>query len=67
LCITPGAVFLFFLVQHGTSGYDRLANVSAFDANAGANSRYDWYFDPRVAEIERKLLFEGGPGYVGHE
>ena len=25
-----------------------------------------WYFDPEVAEVERKLLFERGPGYVGH-
>jgi phenylpropionate dioxygenase-like ring-hydroxylating dioxygenase large terminal subunit len=27
----------------------------------------DWYFDPSVFELERKLLFDGGPGYVGHE
>ena len=25
-----------------------------------------WYFDPKVAEIEQKLLFAQGPGYVGH-
>ena len=25
-----------------------------------------WYFDQEVAEVERKLLFERGPGYVGH-
>ncbi|HQY48247.1 MAG TPA: aromatic ring-hydroxylating dioxygenase subunit alpha, partial [Usitatibacteraceae bacterium] len=25
-----------------------------------------WYFDPKVAEIEKKLLFDRGPGYVGH-
>ncbi len=25
-----------------------------------------WYFDPKVAEIEAKLLFANGPGYVGH-
>ena len=25
-----------------------------------------WYFDPKVAEIEQKLLFDRGPGYVGH-
>jgi len=25
-----------------------------------------WYFDPKVAELERKLLFDRGPGYVGH-
>ena len=26
-----------------------------------------WYFDPKVAELEKKLLFDPGPGYVGHE
>jgi phenylpropionate dioxygenase-like ring-hydroxylating dioxygenase large terminal subunit len=26
-----------------------------------------WYFDPRVYEIEKRLLFDAGPGYVGHE
>ncbi|MGZ5073574.1 MAG: aromatic ring-hydroxylating dioxygenase subunit alpha, partial [Usitatibacter sp.] len=26
-----------------------------------------WYFDPKVADIERKLLFAQGPGYVAHE
>ena len=25
-----------------------------------------WYFDPVVAEVEQKLLFDRGPGYVGH-
>jgi phenylpropionate dioxygenase-like ring-hydroxylating dioxygenase large terminal subunit len=26
-----------------------------------------WYFDERVLEVEKKLLFDTGPGYVGHE
>jgi phenylpropionate dioxygenase-like ring-hydroxylating dioxygenase large terminal subunit len=26
-----------------------------------------WYFDPAVAEIERRTLFDNGPRYVGHE
>jgi len=26
-----------------------------------------WYFDDRVFELEKKLLFDTGPGYVGHE
>ncbi len=26
-----------------------------------------WYFDQQVFELEQKLLFDGGPGYVGHE
>jgi len=27
----------------------------------------DWYFDPQVYALEQKILFERGPGYVGHE
>jgi choline monooxygenase len=26
-----------------------------------------WYFDPAIADLEKKLLFDNGPGYVGHE
>ena len=26
-----------------------------------------WYFDPKVAEAERKFIFDRGPGYVAHE
>jgi phenylpropionate dioxygenase-like ring-hydroxylating dioxygenase large terminal subunit len=26
-----------------------------------------WYFDPQIFELEQKLLFATGPGYVGHE
>jgi choline monooxygenase len=26
-----------------------------------------WYFDPKVAELEQKLLFARGPDYVAHE
>ena len=27
----------------------------------------EWYFDPQVYELERRLLFDQGPGYLGHE
>ena len=27
----------------------------------------DWYFDPHIYALELRLLFERGPGYVGHE
>jgi phenylpropionate dioxygenase-like ring-hydroxylating dioxygenase large terminal subunit len=27
----------------------------------------DWYFDPRIYELESRVFFERGPGYVGHE
>ena len=43
-----------------------LANVSALTRTPGQLPIH-WYFDPRVADIEQKLLFQGGPNYVGHE
>jgi phenylpropionate dioxygenase-like ring-hydroxylating dioxygenase large terminal subunit len=27
----------------------------------------DWYFDEKVFELEKKLIFDAGPGYAGHE
>ena len=27
----------------------------------------DWYFDEKVFELEKKLIFDAGPGYVGHQ
>jgi phenylpropionate dioxygenase-like ring-hydroxylating dioxygenase large terminal subunit len=27
----------------------------------------NWYFDPAIYEVEKRLLFDEGPGYVGHE
>jgi phenylpropionate dioxygenase-like ring-hydroxylating dioxygenase large terminal subunit len=26
-----------------------------------------WYFDEKLFELEKKLIFDAGPGYVGHE
>ncbi|MFA6972943.1 MAG: aromatic ring-hydroxylating dioxygenase subunit alpha, partial [Gallionella sp.] len=26
-----------------------------------------WYFDPKILEVEQRVLFEQGPNYVGHE
>jgi choline monooxygenase len=26
-----------------------------------------WYFDDKLFELEKKLFFDAGPGYVGHE
>ena len=26
-----------------------------------------WYFDPKVLEVEQRVLFDAGPNYVGHE
>lgn len=27
----------------------------------------DWYLDPRILDLEKRLLFDQGAGYVGHE
>ncbi len=27
----------------------------------------DWYFDEKIFELEKKLIFDAGPGYVGHQ
>ncbi|MGV8712995.1 MAG: aromatic ring-hydroxylating oxygenase subunit alpha [Nitrosomonas sp.] len=27
----------------------------------------DWYLDPKILEIEKRILFEKGPGYIGHK
>jgi choline monooxygenase len=34
---------------------------------AGSQLPVSWYFDPHIFELERKLLFDAGPNYVGHE
>jgi len=26
-----------------------------------------WYFDEKIFELEKKLIFDAGPGYVGHQ
>ncbi|MBS1161273.1 MAG: Rieske (2Fe-2S) region [Proteobacteria bacterium] len=26
-----------------------------------------WYFDEKIYELEKKLIFDAGPGYVGHQ
>ena len=36
-------------------------------AQAASQLPVSWYFDEKVFELEKKLLFDAGPGYVGHE
>jgi len=43
-----------------------LANVGAL-AKTPAQLPIDWYFDSKVWEVEKRVIFEQGPGYVGHE
>jgi phenylpropionate dioxygenase-like ring-hydroxylating dioxygenase large terminal subunit len=43
-----------------------LAGIAAAQT-ASPQLPVSWYFDPQVYEVEMRLLFEHGPGYVGHE
>jgi phenylpropionate dioxygenase-like ring-hydroxylating dioxygenase large terminal subunit len=43
-----------------------LSTIAAVNA-ASPQLPVHWYFDPRIYELEKRLLFDHGPGYVGHE
>ena len=43
-----------------------LSSVSVV-SNASPQLPASWYFDPRIYEIEKRVFFEHGPGYMGHE
>ena len=34
---------------------------------SNAQPPLSWHFDPKVLEVEKRVLFEQGPNYVGHE
>ncbi len=36
-------------------------------AQATTQFPVSWYFDEKLFELEQRLLFDAGPGYVGHE
>src|SRR5919108_4943295 len=37
------------------------------DGPARCQLPVSWYFDPEIFALEKKLLFEAGANYVGHE
>ena len=43
-----------------------LSTVAAINTSA-PQLPVNWYFDPRIYELEKRILFEHGPGYIGHE
>ena len=43
-----------------------VANLSRL-APAVSQLPVDWYFDDKVYELEKTLIFDAGPGYVGHQ
>ncbi|MEI7841654.1 MAG: aromatic ring-hydroxylating dioxygenase subunit alpha [Gallionellaceae bacterium] len=43
-----------------------IAKIEQFN-QVSAQPPLRWYFDPKVLEIEQRVLFDRGPQYVGHE
>lgn len=43
-----------------------MAEISQL-AEMSAQLPINWYLDPKILEIEKRTLFDQGPGYVGHE
>ena len=43
-----------------------LSSVAVF-SSVSSQLPVGWYFDPAIYEIEKRVFFEQGPGYVGHE
>ena len=43
-----------------------LSSVTALDSDS-SQLPVAWYFDPDIYELEKRVFFERGPGYVGHE
>lgn len=46
-----------------------MSDLSSVTVLSGSSSQLPaaWYFDPRVYELEKRIFFDQGPGYVGHE
>ena len=44
-----------------------LSSVSALRGKTISQLPVDWYFDPRIYELEKRLLFDAGANSVGHE
>jgi len=65
------AAFSFFVpAEAGSGGGARimtdLANLSAL-VKTPTQLPVGWYFDRGIYDLEMRVLFERGPGYVGHE
>ncbi|MEQ1774639.1 MAG: aromatic ring-hydroxylating dioxygenase subunit alpha [Burkholderiales bacterium] len=44
-----------------------LSSVVALRNATTSQLPVNWYFDPQIYELEKRLLFDAGPNYVGHE
>ena len=43
-----------------------MTNAAAHLAPGASQLPVSWYFDEKLFELEQRLFFEAGPGYVGH-
>lgn len=43
-----------------------MADISQL-ADMSVQLPVNWYLDPKILELEKRILFDRGPGYVGHE
>jgi phenylpropionate dioxygenase-like ring-hydroxylating dioxygenase large terminal subunit len=63
----PGGFFFPFPFEHKeVRDMSEIASTARL-APAGPQFPVAWYFDEGIFELEKELLFAGGPGYVGHE
>lgn len=46
-----------------------MSDLSSIAAASPVSSQLpvNWYFDPQIYDLEKRLLFDCGPGYIGHE
>lgn len=46
-----------------------MANMAEISQLTGMSVQLpvDWYLNPKILEIEKSILFDQGPCYVGHE
>lgn len=46
-----------------------MTNLASVDRLVAATPQLPvaWYFDPEIHELEKRVFFDNGPGYVGHE
>jgi choline monooxygenase len=46
-----------------------MSDLSSLALRSTANPQLPihWYFDPQIHELEKRILFDNGPGYMGHD
>jgi choline monooxygenase len=57
---------VFNIFRKEDVGMTDIATPGQFNV-VSAQPPLSWFFDPKVLEVEQRVLFDQGPGYVGHE